>query len=114
MGRRVTAEVGVLGPHAGVAAAVVAAGADNLGLVGDAFAVGAAIFFFIRSGTAAGRICAFFGCGSGHIRFLMGASARAIRVGCGSKVEGWRASEKLMGRTRAGELDPTNWNGSAS
>ena len=58
-----------LGSHAGVGAALMAAGADNLNLVGDSLAVGAAVFFFIGRRTGAGRVCALFG-STGHSSLL--------------------------------------------
>ena len=52
--------------HAGLSAAVVAAGAHEFGLVADAFAVGAAILFFPARDAATGGVCAFLR-GVGHV-----------------------------------------------
>jgi hypothetical protein len=49
--------------HTSVLAGLVTTGADNLGLIADSLAVGAAIFFFVGWNAVAGGICAFFGGG---------------------------------------------------
>ena len=67
-----------LGVRGCVAAAVVAAGADNLNFVGNPFAVGAAILVFGGRRTATGRICAFLGSSRRHIALLNAGDAPGI------------------------------------
>ena len=59
-----------------VAAAVVAAGAHDLGFVGDSFAVGAAVFLIVGCNAAAGGVCTFLR--SDHV-YLRGRTTR-VRV----------------------------------
>lgn len=55
--------------HTGVLAGFVTTGADDFGLVADALAMSAAIFFFIRWDAVTGGICTFFG--GSHIPSFM-------------------------------------------